>query len=174
MVGKQVDNARLRRKAHERLDEALDEALQQGYFGTAGRAFFVSWTLGDRAMDESYDLIRREIEALVAEGRKLAADGLTFSEAWTLVRQGIRTIVKVVETVSESGEKKRELALLCVDRFAAAVLKAWDIPRIPNWIEGPVDRAIHTALMAVAGGIIDSIIESWNRGGWPDLISLRG
>jgi len=124
-------------------------------------------------MDELYDQIRAEVETLIAEGRALAADGLTWGEAWTLSRMGTRAIVRIVETVGASGADKRELALMCVDKFTAAVLVAWDIPKLPDWIEGSVDSAIHTAVMATAGIVIDAIVDAFNGSDWSEKVQLR-
>jgi len=125
-------------------------------------------------MDELYDQIRKELETLIAEGRAMAADGLTFGEAWALSRMATQAIVKIVEAVGTSSTDKRELALFCVDKFTLAILDAWDIPKIPNWIEGPVDRALHAAVMGAAGLAIDAIVGRWNAEGWPESVSLRG
>lgn len=124
-------------------------------------------------MDELYDQIRAEVETLIAEGRALAADGLTWGEAWTLLRMATRAIVKIVESVGAGGADKRELALLCLDKFTAAVLKAWDIPKLPDWIEGGVDSAIHTAVMATAGMVIDAIVDAFNGSDWSERVRLR-
>ena len=125
-------------------------------------------------MDELYDQIRKEVEALVAEGRALAADGLAWGEAWTLATRAFGAIVKIVETVNASSADKRELAVFCVDKFTMAFLDAWDIPKIPNFIERGVDRMIHAAVVAVAGQIIDGIVDRFNAGGWPESVTLRG
>ena len=123
-------------------------------------------------MDKLYDQIRREIEALIAEGRALAADGLTLGEAWTLAIKAFEAIVKIISTVNTSNADKRELAVFCVDKFTLAFLEAWDIPRIPNFIERGLDRVIHTAVVAIAGQVIDGIVDRFNSTGWPESVSL--
>ena len=60
-------------------------------------------------MSDLYDLVKVEIEALIAEGKAAAADGLSWGEVWALLNRTYEAVVKIVEKLKASGPEKKAL-----------------------------------------------------------------
>ena len=119
-------------------------------------------------LEELFEQIKAEHGALVTEAKALIADGLSWGEAWILVRRATETIVAIVDVVQAAGDQKKALALLCVDKFYDQVIAPIDIPYVPNWLETRfVDPAIGKAVHEFAEIAIDRIVDLWNKDGWP-------
>lgn len=125
-------------------------------------------------MDELYKQIEAEIEALIAQGKALVGDGLSWGDGWALVGQATRAVIKVAEAVDASGHDKKELALYCIDQFYEEVIVPIDIPYVPNWLENSVvDPAIGALVHELAERAIAQIIREWNTDGWPESVPLE-
>jgi hypothetical protein len=115
-------------------------------------------------LDELFQQIRAEFDALVAEARAVFEDEkVTWREVLGLVPEAFRRIVAIVEVVQAAGEQKRELAIYCVDQFYLQVIAPLDLPG-PDWLLDPaVGRLVHE----LAGVAIDWLVKVFNRDGWP-------
>ena len=107
-----------------------------------------------------YDKIKAGVDQIIAEFKEANADGqVEFKEVVGILALGLGHCVKLVGAVAGyTNEERRECMLKCAERLVDEVLIPWDIPGIPNWIEGPADRVLRSAILGFAPAIVDALV----------------
>jgi len=110
-------------------------------------------------MNDLYDQVREEVEALIEQGKQAVADGLSWAEGWALLNRTYEAVIGIVDRIQASNVAKKALALQLIDRYYAEVVAPIDIPYVPDWLEKPViDPAIGQAVHVIADRAFDEII----------------
>ncbi len=110
--------------------------------------------------------IKESVDKIVAEYKKSAADGLSFSEVFSLASNAVATFVELVELAGGTSEEKKAAVLEAVELFYDEVIAPLDIKQIPNFIEPMLDNALKGLILVFADGAIDSIVNVFNKIGW--------
>jgi len=107
-----------------------------------------------------YDKIKLGVDEIIREFKEANADGkVDFTEIFGILTLGAGHLVKLIgQFAGYTNEERRECLMKCVERIIDEVIVPWDIPGVPNWIEGPADRVIRKVLMGFAPGLIDSLV----------------
>jgi hypothetical protein len=114
-----------------------------------------------------YDDVKAAIDQIIAKYKELAADGLSFSEVWTLFQNATATLIQLVQKYGDySGEQKKEVVIEALGRLYDEVIAPIDLKGIPNFLEPIVDRALKQLLLTFAGPAIDSLVNIFNKTGW--------
>jgi hypothetical protein len=115
-----------------------------------------------------YDDIQSSLDVIIADYKAKSSDGtFTFSEIFSLLTNAVGTLVKLVEGVGGySGKEKKQAVLSAIDRFFDEVIAPLDIKAIPNIVEGILDNAIKQLVLTAADGLIDALVNIFNKVGW--------
>ena len=107
-----------------------------------------------------YDKIKLGVDEVIQQFKEANVDGkVDFMEAMGILTLGMGHVIKLVGSiVGYTNEERRECMLKCAERFVDEVLVPWDIPSVPDWIEGPADRIMRTAILGFIPSVIDSLV----------------
>lgn len=112
-------------------------------------------------IESSVDLIIADYKASVADGK------VTFAEIFKLLTNSVGSFVKLVEDFSDySGSQKKAAVLAAIEKLFDTVIAPMDIEAIPNIVEGILDNAVKQLVLTVADGLIDAIVNIFNKSGW--------
>lgn len=114
------------------------------------------------------DLIREALARIVAEYKRITADGaISFSDVLAIFTAVVSEVVVLAEHLPANGAAKKRVVLEALGEFIDQVITPIDLPFIPDIIEPVVDRSIKTFLLGVADKAIDGVVSGFNRTGWP-------
>ena len=115
------------------------------------------------------DLVKAEVEKILAYYKDAAADGLSLAEGWKLVQLAISSLTQLAEQLQGvNGSQKKAAVLAAIEELVDYLLTKWDIPQIPNLIENmTVDPLLKMIAMKFADGAIDAVVSVFNKSqGW--------
>ena len=119
--------------------------------------------------NELYDTVKAEVEALIAKGKALVADGLQFRDVVPMMKKVYTSVVLIAETVEASNEDKKALAVQIVDEFYADVIRPIQLlPDSADWFERLMDEMMGQAIHLAAEQAIDTLVELFSDEGWQD------
>jgi hypothetical protein len=110
-----------------------------------------------------YEVIRAELDRLIAEAQEKAMDGLTLGEIWTLFEDGVKALVRVAQTISASGAEKKEVVIQAAEEFYRVVVEPIDLPWVPDAI---VDPLLSKTIRPFLSWLIDTLVARFNAQGW--------
>ena len=115
-----------------------------------------------------YDDIKNTVDFIVEDYKSKVSDGkVTFPEVFSLLNNAVGTFVKLVEGFSGyTGAEKKAAVLEAISFLFDNVIAPLDIAAIPNIVEPILDNAVKTLVLKVADGMIDSLVNIFNRFGW--------
>ncbi len=111
-------------------------------------------------MSELYDVVKIEIESLIAAVKEDIADkNLTLSEVWTLAQHAISSFIKIADALDANGQDKKEVVVLAAEKLWDEVIGPYDIKKIPNVFEPTFDKFVKSIYMELVKGAIDFIVK---------------
>jgi hypothetical protein len=119
---------------------------------------------------------------LAAVSTELATLGdsskVALGAAWKIVQESVAQAVLVIEAEigdSLSGPEKKQAAMDYVGQVIDMVTKFIDIPYVPEWVEGILDKYLKMLLLQIASGSIDAIVSTFHSTGvFPPVKKVEG
>lgn len=107
---------------------------------------------------------------LIEYYRSLAADGISFSDAWSLIQRSLASFLKVLEVTSNlSRAEKNALAVEAAGELYDALAPLIDIPGVPEFVEVRfIDPALRKLVTQLAEGAVTALVTIFDRIGWTD------
>lgn len=113
------------------------------------------------------ELIRNEIENLITETKKAAAEVKTFAlaEVWKILQLLTAAVIQIIENLGNdlSSPEKKELALELIGKFYDEIFKYIDVPWIPTPLEVIMHGYLKTVLMMLVGSGIDAMVTTFRQ-----------
>jgi len=109
------------------------------------------------------------IDAVIADYKAKAKDGLTIPEIWELSSNALATFVSLAGKLKTlSGADKKKLVMDAAADFYDKVIAPIDIPRVPNFVEVTVvDPAVRQLWLMLADGAVEALVNIFNKSdGW--------
>ena len=111
-------------------------------------------------MSELYEIVRLEVESLIAEVKLDTADKiLSLSEVWTLAAHCISSFVKIADKLDVEGKDKKQVVMEAAEKLYDEVIAPLDIPKIPNMVEPMFDRLAKSVYLEILSGIVDFVVK---------------
>tara|TARA_B100000085_G_scaffold271179_1_gene284384 strand:+ start:32 stop:508 length:477 start_codon:yes stop_codon:yes gene_type:complete len=120
--------------------------------------------------DESTkDLIRREVENLIAETKKAVSDVKKFavSEVWKILQLLTAVVIRLIENFGKdlSSPEKKELALELISSFYDKIFIHVDLPWVPSVLEPIIHSHVKSFLMILVSSGIDAMVATFRQVG---------
>jgi hypothetical protein len=123
----------------------------------------------DPMTDPIADLVKTEVEKIIAYYKDAAQDGISLAEGWKLIQLAISTLTQLAEQLDGvTGSQKKAAVLAAVEELVDYLLDKWDIKAIPDMIEKlTVDPILKRIVMRFADGAVDAVVNVFDKTeGW--------
>ena len=120
--------------------------------------------------DESTkELIRIEVENLIAETKKAVSDVKRFavSEVWKILQLLTAVVIRLIENFGKdlSSPEKKKLALELIGSFYDQIFIRVDLPWVPSVLEPIIHSHVKSFLMLLVGSGIDAMVATFRQVG---------
>jgi len=118
--------------------------------------------------DESTkELIRREVENLIAETKKAVSDVKRFavSEVWKILQLLTAVVIRLIENFGKdlSSPEKKKLALELIGGFYDQIFIRVDLPWVPSVLEPIIHSHVKSFLMILVSSGIDAMVATFRQ-----------
>ncbi len=118
--------------------------------------------------DESTkELIRIEVENLIAETKKAVSDVKRFavSEVWKILQLLTAVVIRLIENFGKnlSSPDKKKLALELISSFYDQIFIRVDLPWVPSVLEPIIHSHVKSFLMILVSSGIDAMVATFRQ-----------
>jgi|TARA_B100001778_G_scaffold89916_1_gene73296 hypothetical protein len=118
--------------------------------------------------DESTkELIRIEVENLIAETKKAVSDVKRFavSEVWKILQLLTAVVIRLIENFGKdlSSPEKKKLALELIGSFYDQIFIRVDLPWVPSVLEPIIHSHVKSFLMILVSSGIDAMVATFRQ-----------
>ena len=115
------------------------------------------------------ELIRQEIDKLIAETKKSFTEVKTFAigEVWKILQLLTAVVIQLIETLGNdlSSPEKKQLALELISSFYDKIFTYIDIPWVPSVLEPIIHSHVKSFLMLLVSAGIDAMVTTFRQVG---------